>query len=272
MAPETITLDPTVTTTDPIPVEVAPHTEIIQVKSTIKTYIPILTGTPSLGTIRIEWANARQGIVTPTNWAQTIATPTGYLVDDAQNLLVQTAVDRNVEWLFLLEDDTIPPVDVYLKFRQHMEAKLAPIISGLYYIKGSHPPEPLMYRGRGNGAFRDWTPGELVWVDGVPTGCLFIHRSVFHPLWQDSEEYTLPSAGGDVKVRRVFESPRKIVWDGDHANTLLGTSDLSFCERVITSGVLAKTPWPHLATAEHPFVVDTSMRFGHIDRETGSVY
>lgn len=251
--------------------EVEPRTEVIEFRNTIKTYLPILVGTPTLGTVRIEWANARQGIVVPTNWAQCLATPTGYLVDDAQNLLVQAAVDRKVDWLLLLEDDTIPPPELYLKLRVHMESRVAPVISGLYYIKGSNPPEPLIYKGRGNGAFRNWAPDSLVWCDGVPTGCILIHKSIFVPLHEKSEEYELPSASGPIRVRRVFESPRKVIYDGPFAQTLVGTSDLQFCERVMQENLIKFEDWK-IESPEFPFLVDTSIKCGHIDRESGMIY
>lgn len=252
--------------------EIVPE-PVIQHRNTLGSpTLPLLFGTPTLGTVRIEWVNALDGLVVPTNWAMAKATPTGYLVDDAQNILVQTAVSRNAEWLLLVEDDTMPPPDFYLKLRRHFEAKLAPVISGLYYIKESNPPEPLVYRGRGNGAYRDWTPGELVWCDGVPTGCLAIHQSVYKPLWEAAEWYDLPSQAGGVKVRRVFESPRQIIWDGAYAHKFVGTSDLSLCDRILKERLLAKTPWPHLADEPYPFVVDTSIKCGHIDRHTGIIY
>lgn len=242
------------------------------VKNPGNSMIPLFQGTPTLGMVRIEWHNALQGTVIPTNFGLGKLTPTGYLVDDAQNLILQAAYNRRAEWLLLLEDDNIAPPDFYVKLRKHFEAKTGPVISGLYYIKGSYPPEPLIYRGRGTGAYRDWKLGDLVWCDGVPTGCIAIHNSVYRPIWEQAEWYVLPSNEGMVKVKRVFNSPREVIWDGNIAHTLVGTSDLQFCDLVIKSKVLKDTPWPHLADEEYPFVVDTSMKFGHIDRDTGEIF
>ena len=234
--------------------------------------IPLLIGTPTLGMVRMEWKNAMDGMVVPTNWGLATSNPIGYLVDDAQNIIVQTAVSRNAVWMLLIEDDTMPPADFYLKLRKHIESKLAPVISGLYYIKGSHPPEPLVYRGRGNGAFRDWTPGDLVWCDGVPTGCLLVHQSIYKQMWDRAEYYDLPTQNGPIKVKRVFESPRKVIWDGPTAHKLVGTSDLSFCDYIVQHKLFKDTPWPEFVDKEFPFVVDTSIKCGHIDRDTGVVY
>lgn len=237
-----------------------------------KTSIPVLLGTPTLGMVRIEWHNALSGLVIPTNWGLAVSTPTGYLVDDAQNIIVQTAVSIKCDWILLIEDDTLPPPDFYIKMRRHWEAKTGPVISGLYYIKGSHPPEPLIYRGRGNGAFFDWKPGDLVWCDGVPTGAVAIHKSIFQQMYDKAEIYHLPYQAGQVTVRRVFNSPRDVIWDGPNAQKLIGTSDLAFCDKIIEDKLLKDTPWPHLADEEYPFLVDTSLKCGHIDRETGEIY
>lgn len=233
---------------------------------------PLFIGTPTLGTVRIEWKLAMDGMVIPTNFGLGYSCPIGYLVDDAQNIIVQTAVSKNAEWLLLIEDDTMPPQDFFLKLRKHFESKIAPIISGLYYIKGSYPPEPLMYRGRGNGAFRDWKPGDLVWCDGVPTGCLAIHQSVYKQMWEKAEAYTVQSQHGTFNLKRVFESPCKLIWDGPIAHKLVGTSDLRFCDQIIEQKLLKDTPWAHLADEEFPFLVDTSIKCGHIDRTTGEIF
>jgi len=44
-----------------------------------------------------------------------------------------------------------------------------------------------LYRGRGNGSFRDFKVGDKVWCDGVPFGCTLIHGSIIKALWNESE-------------------------------------------------------------------------------------
>ena len=60
----------------------------------------------------------------------------------------------------------------------YMQQGDVPVVSGLYFTK-SEPSEPLIYRGRGSGAYLDFRMGDKVYADGVPTGCLLIHHS--HP-------------------------------------------------------------------------------------------
>src|SRR5678809_719680 len=78
--------------------------------------VDILLGTPTLGMVRMEWHNAMVGCVTPPNWALIRSSPNGYLVADAQNMLVDTVLRSAVRALLLIEDDTVPPADAFLAF------------------------------------------------------------------------------------------------------------------------------------------------------------
>ncbi len=102
--------------------------------------VDILIGTPTLGTVRIEWYNA-MAMVAPPNWAVVRSTPCGYTVPDGQNILVDTALRGTFRALLLIEDDTCPPPQTLIEMDRwfwKMERKKAPpIVSGLYHIKGS---------------------------------------------------------------------------------------------------------------------------------------
>src|SRR5512139_622098 len=95
--------------------------------------------------------------------------PVGYQVADAQNIIIKAAIENNVEWLLFIEDDTCPPPDAFVRINDYMKKAEVPVVSGLYYTKGM-PPEPILYRGRGNSYYDDWKMGDKVWVDGIPTG------------------------------------------------------------------------------------------------------
>jgi hypothetical protein len=252
--------------------------------------VQILLGTPTLGVVRIEWMNAMQGMVTPPNFALVRSTPTGYTVPDAQNILVDTCLRGPFRALILIEDDTVPPPNAFLEFDRwfwKMERKKAPpVVSGLYHIKGSAEvrrgkkggiellgPEPLAYRGSGTRAYRDWKAGDVIWVSGVPTGALLIHRSVLEVWAQeaDVESYTL--AGYPVPLKRIFQQPAHVWVDpqgGQHAAS--GTSDLWWSDQTIKRDILTRAGFGRFAKKPYPYVIDTGLRFGHIDRATGVIY
>ena len=229
----------------------------------------IIIGTPMTGLVRAEWVLARFGQVIPVNWSATDAiqwistyAPLKYLVPDAQNLIVKTAIEKNFEWVLLIESDNIIPQDAFLRVNDYMRNGKIPVVSGLYFTK-SVPPEPLLFRGRGNSYFKDWKMGDKVWVDGIPTGFTLIHNSILKKLWEESPEYII---NGQV-TRRVFEVPEKVWYDPETGgtHTLMGTSDLAWCERIIKEKIFEKAGWPKQAKMKYPFLVDTNIFVKHID-------
>ena len=236
----------------------------------------ILIATPTLGTVRMEWVQARYGQTIPTNWSMlqyvqfvNSFIPMRYTVADAQNVIVKQLIDLKYEWLLLLEDDTIPPPDAFVRFNDYMRTKKVPVVSGLYYTR-SNPPEPLIFRGRGTSYYGNWKAGDKVWCDGVPTGMLLIHNSILKSMWDESPEYM----AGDTKTRRVFETPERHWFNEETGefSTVGGTSDLEWCTRVITEKHFEKAGWRDYQRKKYPFLVDTSILCKHIDRETGVQY
>lgn len=229
----------------------------------------ILIGTPMTGLVRAEWVLARFGQVIPVNWSATDAiqwistyAPLKYLVPDAQNLIVKTVIEKGFEWLLLIESDNILPIDAFLRVNTYMRDGKIPVVSGLYFTK-SVPPEPLLFRGRGNSYFKDWKMGDLVWVDGIPTGFTLIHNSVLKTLWEESPEYII----NGQTTRRVFEVPEKTWYDPETGgtHTLTGTSDLAWCERIIKEKIFEKSGWPKYQKMKYPFLVDTNIFVRHVD-------
>lgn len=235
----------------------------------------VLIGTPTLGTVRMEWHNAMASMVIPCNWSNGMTSPIGFRVADAQNLIVEQFLAAGYDWLLLIEDDVIPPPDLFLRVEKYMDAGDVPIVSGLYHVKGVNTiSQPMIYRGRGNGAYRSWKPGDLVWADGVPTGCLLVHRKVLQVLHDEAPVYVLRPIGGEMRLRQVFDTPRSVQIDmgtGSYLKTM-GTSDLHFCEQVISKKALARAGWPDVQKKRYPFLVDTGIACGHIDRLTGMVF
>jgi hypothetical protein len=229
----------------------------------------LIIGTPSTGTVRMEWVLARFGQILPVNWSATDAiqwistfAPLRYLVADAQNLIVKTVIEKDFDWLLLVESDNVLPPDAFLRFNDYMREAKVPVVSGLYFTK-SIPPEPLLFRGRGNSYYKNWKMGDKVWVDGIPTGCLLINGALLKAMWKESEEYVI----NGQKTRRVFECPEKIWYDPETGarHALFGTSDLAWCEKVIKGKFFEKSGWKKYQKMKYPFLVDTKLFVKHID-------
>lgn len=236
----------------------------------------LLIGTPTTGTVRMEWVAARYGQIVPTNWSMITMNqfmnsyfPLNYSVADAQNLIVKVALEQEMEWLLLVESDNVLPPDAFIRFNEYMRKGDIPVVSGLYFTK-SDPAEPMVYRGRGNSYFTDWKMGDKVWCDGVPTGSLLIHTSILREMWKVSPEYM----AGNVVTRRIFNTPATMWTDPENTDffaTLAGTSDLDWCTRVMKDGFFEKAGWPEYQKKEFPFLVDTKIFVKHVD-PSGTLY
>lgn len=235
----------------------------------------LLVGTPTLGSIRMEWAVARYGQVIPSNYSKVDMVqylnsfiPMRYSIADAQNLIVQETLQKGYEWVLFLEDDTIPPPDALLRFGEYIREAKYPVVSGLYFTR-SDPAEPMVYRGRGNSYYTDWKLGDKIMVDGVPTGMLLVDARLLKICWDNAPEYI----SNGIKTRRIFETPGK-TWFNEETGSqemLVGTSDLDWCKKVIENGYLEEH-WPKLAKEKYPFVIDTNINCMHIDRNDGTQF
>lgn len=236
----------------------------------------VLVSVPMTGVVRAEWCIARWGQIIPCNWSHSDHiswmnqfTPLGYAVAEARNLAVEQAVRHKFEWLFFIDHDVILPPDCFVKINQYMMSGEYPVVAGLYYAK-AHPPEPLVYRGRGNGFYGKWQPGDKVMVDGIPMGCTLIHGKVLQAMYEDAPEYKV---SGLRVIRKVFDTPFGAYQDpeGKGWNTYGGTEDLAWCNRVMAGKYLAKAGWPKLAKERYPFLIDTSIFCRHITQD-GQIY
>lgn len=232
----------------------------------------ILIGTPITGLVRTEWMQARYGQICPTNWSmagafQPIYThaPMRYLVADAQNLICKAMIEQDFEWLLMHEHDNVMPIDCFVRINEYMRNCDVPVVSGLYFTR-SEPPEPLIYRGRGNSYFQDWKIGDKVWCDGVPMGCTLIHNSIIKALWERSPEYNL---NGTI-TRRVFSCPENAYMDPEKEGSFhidVGTSDLAFCNRLIREKIFDAAGWPEYQKMKYPLLVDTNLFLYHIEQD-----
>lgn len=228
----------------------------------------LLVGTATTGNLRVEWVGARYGQLTPLNWSlaaeyQCVSDymPLRYQVADAQNLIVAEAIRMDMEWLFLLEHDVVLPAGAFFRLNHWMKEQPAPVVSGLYFSR-AYPSEPMVFRGMGEGVYTDWRMGDVVEVDGVPTGALLIHMGLLRTMWEDAEPYTISG----IKTRRVFETQRSAWYNPETnvTNQSVSTSDLAWCRRVVEGDYLRKSGWTDYADKPYPFLCDTELFCWHI--------
>jgi hypothetical protein len=156
------------------------------------------------------------------------------------------------EWLWFVDDDVIVPpqslrelLDKATKIRAHEEIKYGEAktvaIGGIYCTK-EKLSTPVAYRKLGNGPSWNWIRGMVFDVEGIGTGCLLIHTSIFHKL----------------------EKPWFKTVDEDHvdeSNTITHvniTDDLYFCRKVKAAG--------------YNIVAHGGILCGHYDYKTRKMY
>jgi hypothetical protein len=243
-------------------------------KSANAPNVRLLIGVPMTGLVRSEWCMARYGQVIPCNWSQSECVmwmnsmvPLGYAVAEARNMIVDEVVKKDYEWLLFIDHDTMPPPDAFVTINQYMIDGSIPVVCGLYYAK-CHPPEPLIFRGRGNGTFNKFTIGQKVWCDGIPMGFTLINAKLLRVMHKDAPPYKI----GDRTVKQVFDTPAGVrqLAKGGYA-MFHGTEDLAWCKRVMEGGYFTKAGFPKFAKKEYPFLVDTNIFCKHISPD-GKVY
>lgn len=241
--------------------------EILSKKS--KAQNRIMVGIPMTGLVRSEWVIARYGQVIPCNWSEINClqwidqfSPLNFLVADARNLIANSFIEKEFEWLFFIDHDVILPPTTLLRMNEYMRKGDIPMFSGLYFSK-SVPSEPLIYRGRGNSYYTNWKLGDLVWADGIAMGLTMIHNSILKALYDESEEYEI---GGRI-IRKIFETPAKTFYDPEKHSwyNQSGTEDLTLCTRIMENDIFKKAGWPKFQRKKNPFAVDTSLFARHID-------
>lgn len=70
-----------------------------------------------------------------------IGTTKGMLIDDARNLLAETFLGSDIEWIFWMDSDMVFPKETLVELFKTAEEKNAKMVTGVYYQrKGKHFP------------------------------------------------------------------------------------------------------------------------------------
>jgi hypothetical protein len=151
----------------------------------------VLVATLTRELVTTAWAGGFRHLIIPGSFTFLAGMP----FDMARNTACQKLLEVGWEWLFFLDDDTIPPPDAILRLMAHRQ----PIVSGLYYRRNS-PICPVMLRdvpGGGRQWITEYKVPDLMPVDFVGSGCMLIHRTVLEKVprpWFDwrVDRYDLP--------------------------------------------------------------------------------
>lgn len=136
------------------------------------------------------------------------------LTDSNRGNIVENFLDGGSDWLWFVDDDTVPPEGAL----SHLLSLGRDFAAGLYF-NPSPPFNPIAYIKRDDGlynAFYGYAPGTMSQVDSVGMGCTLIHRSVFEKIL-DSHVLYQRATGSLVAVHkdRIYNTPGEFAFPID---------------------------------------------------------
>lgn len=161
--------------------------------------------------VTTKWAFGLRNIVLPGSSG--VSFRSGAPFDVARNSACADALAAGFTWCMFLDDDVIPPGDVFFRLAAHNQD----IVSGLYYRR-QEPicPVAMTIDAQGQPQWvTSWSPpNSMLEVDLVGAGCLLIHRRVLErmpPPWfvweigkaKDAPSVT-PGSGGAMSEDFAF--------------------------------------------------------------------
>ena len=202
-----------------------------------KDFSKVMLAIPAIQDPLWQFVMASNSIAYPPNFTKTTQITWGREVGDARNHIVESAINANVEYLFFLDDDVLPPPNIFVKMLSYHKD----IVSALYCTK-SKPAYPLVFTESGAGCYTDWELGEIVKVWGCGLGATLIDMKVF------TEDKIEKPYFKSTKLEAV-KDPQTLEWFYK-----TGTEDLYFYDKVEKAG--------------YDVYVDTSIQCMHFDRRS----
>lgn len=210
-----------------------------------------------------EWMRARYGLSVTTNINMCEFFADFMEVGDARSRIAAACLSHQPrpEFLFFLDWDVIVPPDALTKLL--FRARCFPdydVYAGVYCCKGVNPPDPLIYRDCGEGAFWDWTVGDLLTTDqqGIRTvhnGLSLIRMSLFERMLQTGVVHGDGSDQDDEPFFKTVSEWHEV--DGARMHKE-GTEDFYFYAKA--------------REVRCKIMVDTSVLAAHKDFRTGIKY
>lgn len=129
-----------------------------------------------------EWALSLRNLVLPMNSTYAFAPVRGFPIDEARNLLAQTAIDNGAKYLLMLDDDTAPPQSTVTRLLSILDSDSMAMVAGGIYFSREKAPQPIVFKKEGGGPTWDWTYGDIFECSSIGTGCMMIKTELFTKL------------------------------------------------------------------------------------------
>jgi hypothetical protein len=194
----------------------------------------VCVAVPSSGrNVPVEWALAIATLAYPVGqnhaWQLSKADPKSKTMtrDLQRETLAERCLALGAEYMMCFDDDTVPPAhaiqSLWYVLANNPKAAIA---GGIYCTKNSFS-EPLVYMNLGDGAFWNWTLGDIFKCAGIGTGCMMVRLSALKDIPKPWFKDALGNAPehkekvGDLELNVVSETM---------------SDDLYFCRKVSDAG------------------------------------
>lgn len=114
---------------------------------------------------------------------------TGYLgvknapIEKAREIAAENAIKAGAKYLWFVDDDTVPPPNALKRLIYILDNYPdVAVVGGIYVTRDDVVPQPLVFRGMGNGSFWHWKEGDIFEVTGMGAGCMLVRVEVFNKL------------------------------------------------------------------------------------------
>jgi hypothetical protein len=139
----------------------------------------ITTIYPADGKVSMEWTSAMAHLQVKPDWQ--VMNPSGFPYHVARNAGVKVALDNKFGWLFFLDSDVVPPVDIIMKLLASGRDLVGAVYRQRYppyriaaFTTAPNPnpddPSPAM------GPLPPHAPGDIIPVDFLAAGATLISR------------------------------------------------------------------------------------------------
>lgn len=197
-----------------------PEGETVESLQVTKSKVGLVLGLPmNRPNVPREWALAMATMSWPLNTTIMHLVISGRPIDEARELICETALEANAPYIWFIDDDTVPPHTAIRYLISGLEQHPTAIACGGIYCERREPTSPIVYKDFGIGPFWDWTVGEVFEVQGIGTGCLVVRTAMLREIpkpWFRTVDVAVDSPGG--------------------LGLLQTTDDMYFCKKAVKAG------------------------------------
>jgi len=169
-------------------------------------------------------------------------------VDEARNILADTAIKGNYKYLLFIDDDVLPPPNTFRRLVWDLENNpFISVVGGIYGVK-QDPCAPLLFDAPSQGPSFDWHPGDMrkTWAIGMGLAAIRVaDLAKMKPRLKTVMVRDYPVYGAQFEVAEFFRTASDYIprgaQDGQgvagEGMAFTCSEDLYFCEQCKQNGL-----------------------------------